>query len=70
LQFAQRFVERLIEAGRAHGALELVSQCRRLSRDFAVPPTIALRLADYARTIGRHGVADELAALSPRAPSQ
>jgi hypothetical protein len=70
LQFAQRFAERLIDTGSAHSALELVSQCRRLSPDFAVPPVTAVRLADYARTIGRHGVADELAALSPRAPSQ
>lgn len=69
LQFAHRFVDQLIEADRAHTALELVAQCRRISRDFTVAPATAERLAAYARTIGRHGVADELAALSPRAPS-
>jgi hypothetical protein len=69
LQFGQRFVERLIEAGRAHTALELLAQCRRISGDFAVSAAAAERLAAYARTIGRHGVADELWPLSPRAPS-
>lgn len=61
--------DRLIEADRAHTALELVAQCRRVSPDFNVAPATAERLAAYARTIGRHGVADGLAALSPRAPS-
>ena len=69
LQFAQRFIDRLIEADRTHTALELVAQCRRMSRNFVVVPATAERLAGYARTIGRDGVADELAALSPRAPS-
>jgi hypothetical protein len=68
LGFASRFIERLVAAGREHGALDLIAQCRRLQRDFTAPPAAAARLAQYARTIGRHGVADELAALSPRAP--
>ncbi|HLF10596.1 MAG TPA: hypothetical protein VJA26_05225 [Gammaproteobacteria bacterium] len=68
LHFAGRFIERLIEAGREINALELVAQCRRLSRDFAVPAQSAARLAEYARAIGRHGTADELADFSRRVP--
>ena len=69
LQLAPRFIERLIDAGREHSALELVGQCRKLARDFAVPPESAARLADYARALGRHGAADELAVFSPRVPT-
>jgi hypothetical protein len=68
LQFADRLLERLIAGGSEHGALELVAQCRRLWRDYTVPAASAARLAAYARAIGRHGVADELAAFSLRAP--
>lgn len=68
LELARRFIERLVEGGHELGALDLVAQCRRLQHDFAAPPVAAARLAEYARTIGRHGMADELAALSPHAP--
>jgi hypothetical protein len=68
LQFATRFIERLVAAGREHGALELVAQCRRLWKDFAVPPVAAARLEEYARMIGRHGAADELTPFSRHAP--
>lgn len=60
---AARFVERLIDAGRIHDALELADQCRR-TRDLrlALAPTVSARLVEYARSIGRHRSADELAA--------
>jgi hypothetical protein len=69
LRIAARFVERLLDAGREQGALDLADQCRKLSPEFVVPAPSAARLADYARTIGRHGVADEIVLLSRHAPS-
>lgn len=67
LELASRYIERLIATGAEHGALELIAQCRRIARDFVVPPAAAVHLAGYARSIGRHGLADELAAVNPRA---
>jgi hypothetical protein len=72
LQLAAKIIERQLDEGQEHAALELVMQCRHRSRDFGVTPAIAERVARYARSIGRHGIADELApsASSPRARLQ
>jgi hypothetical protein len=66
LQIAGRLIDELLAANRAHEALDVVCECRRLSRDFAVSPESAARLAEYARAIGRHAIADELAEVTPR----
>ena len=58
----ERFAARLWEAGRKIDALELAHRCRKLSPKFAPPATFAAELAEYARSIGRHGLADELSA--------
>jgi hypothetical protein len=59
-----RFVARLIEEGLLHTALELADQCGRLTPSFALAPEDVARLVAYARSIGRHRVADELAAFA------
>lgn len=74
-QLGEKFVAHLLAEGRAHAALELAQQCRRLSAAFALPAETTARLVEYARSVNRHRLADELegaAALappvSPRAP--
>jgi hypothetical protein len=58
---AVRFVERLLELGRIHEALELTERHRRLSADFMPNDAAAQALGRYAREIGHHWIADELA---------
>jgi hypothetical protein len=58
---AARFVERLLELGRVHEALELTERHRRLSVEFMPSDDAAAALASYAREIGHHWIADELA---------
>lgn len=73
LHFAAGYVARLLEAGLEHEALELFSRCRRRSDRFAIEPQLADALVAYARSIGRHGIADELcdaASRLPAAPAQ
>ena len=60
LQIARRFIDELIEQGHVHGALELFEQCRAQAADFSVATASAATLANYARSIGRHGISDEL----------
>jgi hypothetical protein len=60
-QIGERFATKLWEAGRKVDALELVQRCRKLSAEFAVPAEFAAELTAYARSIGRHRVADEIA---------
>jgi hypothetical protein len=69
LDLAKRFAARLLEQKRDREALELVVQCRKLSPTFDLPSDVVAPLSAYARTIGRPRLAEDLAALSPRAPT-
>jgi hypothetical protein len=60
----ERFAKRLWDAGRKVDALELAERCRKLSPQFVPPAAFAAELAAYARSIGRHRTADDLAALA------
>jgi hypothetical protein len=62
LEIGRRFVARLLEERRQYPALELFEQCRKLSPTFQLDADVGAALGDYARKIGRHRVADELAA--------
>jgi hypothetical protein len=65
LELAQRFVVRLLESKREYNALLLVDQCRKLSPGFTLPAEVAARLAAYARSVGKHRIADDLGAAPP-----
>jgi len=69
IELAQPFVLRLVAEHQHAAALVLVDQCRRLKPGFAPPPETLATLSAYARTVGRPRLADELAAVSPRAPT-
>jgi hypothetical protein len=58
----ERFAQRLWEEGRKVEALELAQRCRKLSSKFELPPAFTAQLADYARSLGRHRLADDLSA--------
>jgi hypothetical protein len=58
----ERFAQRLWEEGRKVDAIELVQRCRKLSTRFALPAEFLGELALYARSIGRHRLADDLSA--------
>jgi hypothetical protein len=58
----ERFAARLWEVGRKVDALELAQRCRKLSPKFAPPAAFTAELAEYARSIGRHRLADDLSA--------
>ena len=62
LQVGARLIERRIAAGDRYGALELFARCRRHDPSFRVAPEAAAELADFARSIGRPGVADDVVA--------
>jgi len=62
LEIGRRFIARLLQERRPYPALELFEQCRRISPAFDLPGDTRAALGDYARNIGRHRVADELAA--------
>ena len=56
--------QRLWQAGRKIDALELAQRCRKLSPSFVPPAAFTAELAAYARELGRHRLADELAELA------
>ncbi len=58
----ERFAARLWQAGRKIDALELAQHCRKLSPKFAPPASFLTELVEYARSLGRHRLADELSA--------
>ena len=58
----ERFAQRLWEEGRKVDALELTQRCRKLSPKFVLPPAVMTEFAEYARSLGRHRLADELSA--------
>jgi hypothetical protein len=60
----ERFAKRLWDEGRKHDALELAQRCRKLSPSFVPPPAFTAELAAYARELGRHRLADDLAELA------
>jgi hypothetical protein len=60
LAFATRLVEALLEQGQEYDALEIVTRCRRVPGALALEPAVAARVAEFARSIGRDGIADEL----------
>jgi hypothetical protein len=68
----ERFAKRLWDEGRKHDALELAQRCRKLSPSFMPPAAFTAELAAYAREVGRHRLADDLAELAaakrPAAP--
>jgi hypothetical protein len=69
LELAQPFLIGLVRERKHGAALALLEQCRKLSPGFAPPAEVVAALSAYARTIGRPRLADELAAVSPRAPT-
>jgi hypothetical protein len=60
----ERFAKRLWDEGRKHDALELAQRCRKLSPSFIPPAAFTAELAAYARELGRHRLADDLAELA------
>ncbi len=62
--FGERFAKRLWDEGRKVDALELAQRCRKLSPSFLPPAAFTAQLAAYARELGRHRLADELAELA------
>jgi len=60
----ERFAKKLWDAGSRHDALELAQRCRKLSPSFVPPAAFAAELAAYAREVGRHRLADDLAELA------
>lgn len=70
LHFAAGYIERLLAADLVHEALDLFASCRRVSPRFVIDARHADKLAAYARSIGRHGVADELMDPGSRLPAE
>jgi hypothetical protein len=60
LAFAVRLVESLLQQHHEYDALEIVTRCKRISGAFRPDAAAANRLSAFARSIGRHGIADEL----------
>jgi hypothetical protein len=60
--FGERFAARLWQAGRKVDALDLAQRCRKLSPAFVPPAAFVVELAGYARSLGRHRLADDLEA--------
>jgi hypothetical protein len=60
LAFAARLVAALLDHHQEYDALEVVTRCKRISGAYAPDPAAAARLSAFARSIGRHGIADEL----------
>ena len=60
----ERFAKRLWDEGKKIDALDLAQRCRKLSPKFVPPAAFAAELAAYARSIGRHRVADEIGAMA------
>jgi hypothetical protein len=64
----ERFARKLWDVGRKVDALELAERCRKLSRDFNPPAAFTAELVAYARSLGRHRTADELADVAGPVP--
>ena len=60
----ERFAKRLWDEGRKVDALELAQRCRKISPSFQPPAAFTAELAAYARELGRHRLADDLAELA------
>jgi hypothetical protein len=60
LQVGARLIERHVADKNLYLALDLLARCRRIDPKFAVAAPITGALADFARSIGRQGLADEL----------
>jgi hypothetical protein len=60
LQVGARLIERHVADKNPYAALELLTRCRRLDPKFAVTAPTTFALADFARSIGRQGLADDL----------
>lgn len=58
--FGASYIERLLAEGRTHAALELAVHLRDDEGRIAVPEGATTALAEYAESIGRYGLADEL----------
>jgi hypothetical protein len=56
----ERFARRLWDEGRKVDALDLAQRCLKLSPQFVPPAEFTAELATYARSIGRHRIADDL----------
>ncbi len=63
LAFAHRLIASLLLQRQRYDALEIVTRCRRVSPAFAPRREAAGVLAEFARSIGRDGLADELVAV-------
>jgi hypothetical protein len=66
----ERFARRLWDEGRKVDALDLAQRCRKLSPQFAPPASFTAELADYARSINRHRLADELSEVAAGQPQR
>ncbi|HUQ52248.1 MAG TPA: hypothetical protein VM692_08490 [Gammaproteobacteria bacterium] len=64
VMLGERFAKRLWDAGRKVDALELAQRCRKLSPSFVPPAAFTAQLAEYARELGRHRLADDLTQLA------
>jgi len=60
LEVAAKLLPRLMTGNDLAGALELYQRCRRRNAGFRVAQPHAGQLADYARSVGQSGLADEL----------
>jgi hypothetical protein len=60
LQVGARLIERHVADNNLYAALELLSRCRHVDPKFAVAAPATVALADFARSIGRHSLADDL----------
>jgi hypothetical protein len=66
----ERFARRLWDEGRKVDALDLAQRCRKMSPQFSPPAAFTAELAAYARSIGRHRIADELSASGAQTPAR
>lgn len=69
LEIGRDYVECLLEAGDKHDALDVFARCRRHSERFTLAPAAARGLAEYARSIGRTALAEDLEADAAAAPA-
>ena len=60
IEVAAKLMPRLLARDDAAGALDLYRRCRRHDPDFRLPQPAAEQLAEYARSFGHTGLADEL----------
>lgn len=60
LEVAAKLMARLLALEDGAGALDLYRRCRRHDPEFRIPRPAAEKLAEYARSFGHTGLADEL----------